>query len=92
MSFGSSESLVMMTSPSRSSNFSISAGVAVAQAAQSLEAAGSAVERVIKVNIYIVDMAEFATLNEVYPEFFGAHRPARAKPGLLARRRSRWHG
>ena len=43
-----------------------------------LEAAGSAVDRVIKVNIYIVDMAEFAALNEVYLEVFGDHRPARA--------------
>ena len=43
-----------------------------------LEAAGSAVDRVIKVNIYIVDMAEFAALNEAYLEFFGGHRPARA--------------
>jgi len=43
-----------------------------------LEAAGSAVDRVIKCNIYIVDMAEFAALNEVYLEVFGDHRPARA--------------
>ncbi len=43
-----------------------------------LEAAGSAVDRVIKCNIYIVDMAEFGALNEAYLEFFGAHRPARA--------------
>ena len=43
-----------------------------------LEAAGSALDRVIKVNIYIVDMAEFGALNEVYLEVFGTHRPARA--------------
>ena len=46
--------------------------------AAALEAAGSALDRVIKVNIYIVDMAEFGALNEVYLEVFGAHRPARA--------------
>ena len=51
---------------------------ALANMRAALEAAGSAVERVIKVNIYIVDMAEFAVLNEAYLEFFGAHRPARA--------------
>ena len=39
---------------------------ALANMRAALEAAGSAVDRVIKVNIYIVDMAEFATLNEVY--------------------------
>jgi reactive intermediate/imine deaminase len=43
-----------------------------------LEASGSSVDRVIKCNIYIVDMAEFGALNEAYLEFFGAHRPARA--------------
>jgi reactive intermediate/imine deaminase len=43
-----------------------------------LEASGSSVGRVIKCNIYIVDMAEFGALNEAYLEFFGAHRPARA--------------
>jgi reactive intermediate/imine deaminase len=43
-----------------------------------LDASGSAVDRVIKCNIYIVDMAEFGALNEAYLEFFGAHRPARA--------------
>ncbi len=49
-----------------------------------LEASGSAVERVIKCNIYIVDMAEFGALNEVYLEVFGAHRPARATVKELA--------
>ena len=43
-----------------------------------LETAGSSVERVIKCNIYIVDMAEFNDLNDVYREFFGTHKPARA--------------
>lgn len=43
-----------------------------------LEAAGSAVDRVIKCNIYVVDLAEFGALNEAYLELFGAHRPARA--------------
>ena len=43
-----------------------------------LAAAGSALDRVVKVNIYIFDMAEFGALNEVYLEVFGDHRPARA--------------
>lgn len=45
---------------------------------ETLEAAGSALDRVLKVNIYIVDMAEFAALNEAYLEVFAEHRPARA--------------
>ncbi len=43
-----------------------------------LEAAGSAVDRVVKVNAYIVDMAEFGPFNDAYREFFGDHKPARA--------------
>lgn len=33
-----------------------------------LEAAGSSLERVIKVNIYMVDQSEYAGMNEVYKE------------------------
>lgn len=31
-----------------------------------LEAAGSGVEKVVKANIYLQDMADFANINEVY--------------------------
>lgn len=43
-----------------------------------LEAAGSDLENVIKVMIFITDMSKFAELNEVYAEFFSNHRPARS--------------
>ena len=43
-----------------------------------IEAAGSSIDRVIKCNIYLVDMAEFGDFNEVYAKFFGSHRPTRA--------------
>ena len=43
-----------------------------------LEAAGSSLDRVIKCNIYLVDMAEFGEFNEVYGTVFGSHRPTRA--------------
>ncbi|KAK9385441.1 Endoribonuclease L-PSP/chorismate mutase-like protein, partial [Lipomyces mesembrius] len=42
-----------------------------------LEAGGSSIEKIFKVNVYLVDMADFAAVNEVYSEFFGTHRPAR---------------
>ncbi|KAK9369320.1 Endoribonuclease L-PSP/chorismate mutase-like protein [Lipomyces kononenkoae] len=42
-----------------------------------LEAGGTTVEKIFKVNVYLVDMADFASVNEVYSEFFGSHRPAR---------------
>ncbi|MCH7776577.1 MAG: RidA family protein [Gemmatimonadetes bacterium] len=45
---------------------------------EALEAAGSSIDRVIKCNIYLVDMAEFGELNDVYGKFFGSHRPTRA--------------
>jgi 2-iminobutanoate/2-iminopropanoate deaminase len=43
-----------------------------------LEAAGTSIDRVVKCNIYLVDMAEFDAMNDVYGKFFGTHRPTRA--------------
>ena len=45
---------------------------------KALEAAGTSIEKVIKCNIYIVDMSEFSAMNEAYSEFFGPLRPTRA--------------
>ena len=44
---------------------------------KALEAAGTSIDRVVKCNIYLVDMAEFDAMNEVYGTFFGSHRPTR---------------
>lgn len=43
-----------------------------------LEASGSDLDNVLKVNIFITDMGKFGELNEVYAEFFANHRPARS--------------
>ena len=43
-----------------------------------LKAAGSSPSRVVKVTVFVTDMARFGELNEVYAAFFGGHRPARA--------------
>lgn len=43
-----------------------------------LEAAGSGLSRVIKTTVFLVDMDEFAAMNEVYARFFSAMPPARA--------------
>lgn len=43
-----------------------------------LEAAGTSLEKVVKTTVYLVDMNEFAAMNEVYASFFGESRPARA--------------
>ena len=43
-----------------------------------LLAAGTGWENVVKVNVSLVDMADFAAINAVYEQFFGATKPARA--------------
>lgn len=43
-----------------------------------LIAAGSSKEKVLKVTIYITDIAIWGDVNTVYGEFFGGHKPARA--------------
>ena len=43
-----------------------------------LEAGGSALHGVVKTTVYLVDLADFAAVNEVYAAHFGDHRPARA--------------
>ncbi|HET6836973.1 MAG TPA: RidA family protein [Gemmatimonadales bacterium] len=43
-----------------------------------LAAAGSSLSQVIKTTVFLVDMADFAPMNEVYGRFFGDHRPARS--------------
>ncbi len=42
-----------------------------------LLAAGSRRDLVIRVTVYISDVALWGKLNQVYAEFFGEHRPAR---------------
>jgi 2-iminobutanoate/2-iminopropanoate deaminase len=44
---------------------------------QVLEAAGSSVDRILCVNVFVTDVASWPGVNEVYQEFMGAHRPAR---------------
>ncbi len=43
-----------------------------------IEAAGGSLDNVVKVEIFMDDMNDFAKMNEVYTEFFTAHKPARA--------------
>ena len=43
-----------------------------------LEAAGSALDRVVKTTVFLVDMADFPTMNEVYARYFPGDAPARA--------------
>ncbi len=43
-----------------------------------LEAAGSDLNRVVKTTVFLLDMGEFAAMNEVYGRFFSEEPPARA--------------
>jgi 2-iminobutanoate/2-iminopropanoate deaminase len=43
-----------------------------------LEAAGSGLDKVIKTTIFLDSMDDFATVNEIYAEAFGDHKPARS--------------
>lgn len=42
-----------------------------------LEAAGSGIDRIVSVNIFIPDVSLWPNVNAVYTEFMGKHRPAR---------------
>ena len=62
-----------------------------AQARQSLEnlkaillEAGSGLDKVVKVNIFLTDMAEFGTVNQVYSTFFSQPYPARSTIGAAS--------
>ena len=48
-----------------------------------LEAAGSSLAKVAKTTVFLVDMADFAAMNEVYAKAFGDHRPARSTVAVV---------
>ena len=43
-----------------------------------VEAAGSALQRVVKTTVFLADMNDFAAMNEVYARYFTTHTPARS--------------
>jgi 2-iminobutanoate/2-iminopropanoate deaminase len=43
-----------------------------------LTAAGASFETVVKATVFIANMDDFAAVNEVYGEYFSAHKPARS--------------
>jgi 2-iminobutanoate/2-iminopropanoate deaminase len=43
-----------------------------------LDASGAGLETVVKTTVFLVDMGDFAAMNEVYGRYFGTHRPARS--------------
>ncbi|MGI8470218.1 MAG: RidA family protein [Pyrinomonadaceae bacterium] len=43
-----------------------------------LEAAGSSLNNVVKTTVFLADMNDFGAMNEIYAEYFGDNKPARA--------------
>ncbi len=43
-----------------------------------LSEAGASLETVVKATVFIKDMNDFGTINEVYGEYFSNHKPARS--------------
>jgi len=42
-----------------------------------LTAAGTSFGNVLKATVYVTDLTNFGTLNTIYEEYFGSHKPAR---------------
>ena len=49
-----------------------------------LSAVGAGFDNVIKTTIYLVDMGDFAVVNEVYGRCFQSHKPARSTVAVKA--------
>jgi 2-iminobutanoate/2-iminopropanoate deaminase len=49
-----------------------------------LQAAGSDLSKVVKTTVFLVDMADFTAMNEVYGAAFGSHKPARSTVAVAA--------
>ncbi|MDR2080545.1 MAG: RidA family protein [Campylobacteraceae bacterium] len=43
---------------------------------------GSSLEKVVKTTIFLADINDFATVNEIYAKVFGRHKPARSTVGV----------
>ncbi|OQY49035.1 MAG: reactive intermediate/imine deaminase [Anaerolineaceae bacterium 4572_78] len=49
-----------------------------------LEAAGASLSTVMKTTVFLTDISEFATMNNVYKEFFTENPPARSAVQVVA--------
>ncbi|MCF0057622.1 Rid family detoxifying hydrolase [Dyadobacter sp. CY356] len=58
-------------------NIKIEAGAVMENIGHILKAAGFGYENVVKSNIFLKDMNDFAVVNEVYGQFFTSEPPAR---------------
>jgi 2-iminobutanoate/2-iminopropanoate deaminase len=58
--------------------------IALSNVATILASQGLEAEHVVKSTIFLQSMDDFAAVNGVYAEFFGAHRPARSTVAVAA--------
>jgi 2-iminobutanoate/2-iminopropanoate deaminase len=49
-----------------------------------LRAAGADFRHVVRASVYLTDLGNFQTLNAIYSEYFGDHKPARSTIGVAA--------
>jgi 2-iminobutanoate/2-iminopropanoate deaminase len=49
-----------------------------------LRAAGADFRHVVRATVYLTDLGNFQTLNSIYAEYFGNHKPARSTVGVAA--------
>ena len=75
----------------KTGSFELVPGGAKAETRQTLEnirailrGAGADLQDVVKVNVFITDMAKFGEMNEAYLEFFPSEPPARITVGCAA--------
>lgn len=49
-----------------------------------LESEGASLDDVVKTTVFLIDMGDFAAMNETYVAAFGDHRPARSAIAVAA--------
>jgi 2-iminobutanoate/2-iminopropanoate deaminase len=49
-----------------------------------LEASGSSLDRVLKTTVFLIDLAEFSAMNDVYRDYFSDPAPARSTVQVAA--------
>ncbi|MDQ7003605.1 MAG: RidA family protein [Ghiorsea sp.] len=49
-----------------------------------IEAAGGSLDKIVKVTIFLEDMADFAEVNQIYAAWLGEHKPARSTVAVSA--------
>ena len=64
--------------------FADQAKQALANVREVLTDAGLQITDIVKVTVFLTDMADWPSLNTIYAEFFGEHKPARSAIGVAA--------